>query len=202
MKEQALVPVGHTNKLGHVAGGQSFEVAQHDDLALAVWQLGQELLHAGGEVLGDEAVVDPVGPRLRRCRPCAELVEAVLDDALIWASRPLFSVSRSAGAVEQDVKQPRLERGPTFEPLESAHYCYPGVLGDLLGHGATADRRLGQAQHPRLVAADERDECRLVTGPTAVDQLDVLVPPRQVRTVAVGMDDSYGELNCWRRCRA
>lgn len=94
MKEQALVPVGHTDKLGHVGRGESFEVAQNDHLALTVWQLGQELLHAGGEVLGHKAVVDPVGPWLRRRRPCAELVEGLLDDALIRAPGPLFAVRR------------------------------------------------------------------------------------------------------------
>jgi hypothetical protein len=48
-------------------------------------------------------------------------------------------------------------------------------LGDLLGHGTTADGRLGKAKHARLVALDQRNERRLVARAKAVYQLSVVV---------------------------
>jgi hypothetical protein len=48
-------------------------------------------------------------------------------------------------------------------------------LGDLLGHGATPNGDLRQAQHARLVATDQRDVGRLVAYTEALDQLTVIV---------------------------
>ena len=144
-------------------------------MALTVGQRGQELLHAGGEMLGHESVVDPVGPRLRRCGPCPGTVEPILDDAVVGATRSLLAAGRRPGPVQQYAKQPRLEGGAAFEPLDAAQHREPGVLGDLFGDGAAPNRRFRQAQHAWLVEADERDECRLVTRPEAVDQIDLVV---------------------------
>jgi hypothetical protein len=177
VQQHALVSVAHADEARDVAWGKSFDVAQHDNLALTVGQLGQELLHTRCEMLGRDSVVDAVGPGFRRCRPRPGPVEAVLDDAFIGTSRALFAACRGPSSIEQDVEQPGLERGAAFEPFDPADNREPCVLGDFFGYCTTANGRLGEAQHALLVEADERDECGLVSRPKALAQLDVVVHP-------------------------
>jgi hypothetical protein len=157
MQEYALISVGDAHERGNVVRGQSFQIAQDHNLALALGKLRQKLLNASGEVLGDEAVIGAVGPRLGRCNPRSGSVEALVDPWFGPAGAHLAASCRS-GAVEQNVKQPGLEGRASFEPLDATYDCEPGVLGDLFGYGATADSHLGEAHHALLVSLDERDE--------------------------------------------
>ena len=74
-----MISVGDANERGDIVRRESFEIAQHDDLALAIRQLRQQLLNASGEVLGHEVVVGAVGPRLGRSDPRPGSVEALVD---------------------------------------------------------------------------------------------------------------------------
>ena len=54
VQQHALVSVGNTEELGDIGGGQAFDVAQHDYLALNVRQRRQDLANPMGQAVGDQ----------------------------------------------------------------------------------------------------------------------------------------------------
>ena len=63
VQEHPLVPVGDAEQLGDVGRSNTFDVAEHDDLALGVRQGRQDLADPKGQTVGHQPVVDLVGPR-------------------------------------------------------------------------------------------------------------------------------------------
>ena len=82
VKEHSLISVADPNKRGDIVCRDTLEIAQHDDLALAIRQLRQELLNACDEALGHDVIVDTVGPWLGGSDPRPGLVEALVDVVL------------------------------------------------------------------------------------------------------------------------
>jgi hypothetical protein len=58
-------------------------------------------------------------------------------------------------------------------PSKAAQRRQPGVLDDLLGHGAARHERGGQPQHRLVVALDQADERPLVARTQPEQQLPV-----------------------------
>ena len=156
------------------AGGDAFDVAQDHHLALGLGQPGEQVVDPPGELLGDQALVDPLGPRHRWRAPRAGRVEAV-DELVVGPPGLLLPTGARPGAVEEDPEEPGLERRAPLEALDAADDRHPRLLADLLGHGAAADGRLGQAEQPGLVAVDQFDERGLVAGLEPFDEPDVIV---------------------------
>src|SRR5262245_7931057 len=76
--------------------------------------------------------------------------------------------------VGHDPEDPRLERGAPLEARAAVEHADPRVLHDLLGDRPAAHVELGNPQHGATVAADERREDRLVPGPEAVEQRELV----------------------------
>ena len=74
-QQHPLVAVGDAEKAGDLVGGETLDIAEQDDLALAVGELRQQRPDTGGQPLGDDPVLGPLRPRNRRRRPRARRVE-------------------------------------------------------------------------------------------------------------------------------
>src|SRR4051812_28294454 len=78
------------------------------------------------------------------------------------------------GLVDEDPEQPRLQRGPLLEPVDSLEHAQPRLLHDLLGDSTASHVSLGQVEHRGLVAVDQLRECRLVAVPESHHHLPLL----------------------------
>ena len=174
MEEHALIAVGDAEQSSDFGRVEPFDVSEHDDLPLLVRECRQQIMDLMGEVLGDEPVVNLVGPGHGRRGPRAVGAKA-FDSLTISTAGPLLTIRAGASTVDQHPKQPSLERRPALEALHAADDGEPGLLARLLRDGATAHCRLGEAEQPRLVTADQLDERRLVAGAQPFDEPEVVI---------------------------
>jgi hypothetical protein len=174
MEQHALVAVSDPEKRDDVGRVEAFDVTEHDDLALLVGQCRQEVVDSRGEVLGDEPVIDLIGPGNGRLRPRAVDIKS-FDGPAIGTAGALLTARAGASTVEQHPEQPCLERRPALESVNAADDGEPSVLAHFLRDRATTHGCLGETEQPRLVAADQLDERGLLAGAQPFDKSEVII---------------------------
>jgi hypothetical protein len=80
--------------------------------------------------------------------PFAAVAHLLKGDAASLARRLRFRT------VDDDARDPPLERRTRFEAIETAHYSQPGILHDLLGDRDVPHEHAGQAEHASVIAID------------------------------------------------
>ena len=85
-----------------------------------------------------------------------------------------LALAAGLGAVGQDAKEPRLQRGAALEALEAREHGAPGLLDDLLRHRRGAHVAERDALHQAAVAAHEGDVGALVAQAQGLQELFVL----------------------------
>ena len=76
MEQHPLIAVSDSEKRDDVDRVEAFDVAEHDDLPLLIGECRQQVVNPLGEALGDEPVIDLVGPGDWRLRPRAIGIES------------------------------------------------------------------------------------------------------------------------------
>jgi hypothetical protein len=132
--------------------------------------------NVGGQYVGLEAIVDGVGPMLRRVGPCSVVSEARRVDRGFGPSEPVelaLADTDRPTAVHADLEQPRAQRGSAFEAFDPANQRHPRFLDDVLGRFSAVHELPCQGHQPTVVAIDQLDERELLAGSQALDQLCV-----------------------------
>ena len=175
VQQHPLICSGDFEQVTHLCRIGALDVAQDQDLSLRIGQLRQTLLHPPGDLRGVESGVDR-GPRLEWLGPVTTGIEAAVEPVSI-VERGVARLAHSGrlGTVDEDPEQPGLHRAAALESMDSLHHTKPCVLNDLFRYSTRRHERLGEPQHPRVVAADERGERGIVAHAQRVEQLHVRV---------------------------
>jgi hypothetical protein len=105
MQQDPLISVADTKHLTSLVAGQTFDIAQSENLTLHVWQLLDRFMHPS------EEFVFVVWPGLRRGKPATCCIEA-LDHSLAGVHRHVaaFAAARRTRSIDTYLEEPRSQR--------------------------------------------------------------------------------------------
>jgi len=88
-------------------------------------------------------------------------------------NRPGITNSATSGAVHENTKKPRLERGPALETIEPTQEGEPRFLGDIFCR-VVGDVQARQSNQRVVEALNKVSECHLVACAQRSEQLGIV----------------------------
>ena len=137
MEQDPLIANADPEHLTCLRARETFGITQQHDLTLSFG----ELLDRRSQDRRPRGRIEPglsvVRPRRQRICPLSLSIKARRIHGMDVLKRygRVFPSTRRAGPVDEDPKEPRLDRRPTLESVDPADDPHPCVLHRLLGHG-------------------------------------------------------------------
>ena len=97
-----MVLGGDAEQTGNLVGGELLHVSQQDRESLPVRELSEQVVDATGEVFGNDAVLDAVGPGFGRVHPRAGAIELLDVEIVVSRAGALLATTGRSCSVQQD----------------------------------------------------------------------------------------------------